>query len=509
MSTTTRDERDLDDEGGEKRYGNLRKPGWPGLFGTSPVVTAVCGTWLFSVLVLLWVRILLVPALIMWFIGAVVLAVMVWPSNKGPRYKRAFRRSAFKNAERSGRTKLVQGPAGRVPDGAFRLPGMAAQTNLTEHQTNFGDKFGLISWPKSHLHTVVVRCTPPGRAGRDSAVVDRLIANYGGFLASLSVESVAGASAVIETTPGSGARQRMAAERGRVADVPAFSVQALEDSLDDEDEWNPIVRAWFAITFDGRRYAGEKPRSLEEVVDDLSSQLPFMLGDIRSTGAGDTARWMTAQDLTDMARGMFDPAVVAAIESARLSGEGTGLSWNESGPAYHDQGYDWYQHDSALSRSWHMTLPPRGGQVSTFLEPLLKPHPDAQRKRVAILYRPQSPEESKQQAEQMVNSSTFGASQKNRVTSRHETDLQAAKKTEQDEANGAYLQRFGLVVTATAFSDDELERATRAIKGLSTRVNLSLRPAFGSQAVAFAVSMPIGMVTQREMGLPDIVRDAA
>lgn len=94
------------------------------------------------------------------------------------------------------------------------------------------------------------------------------------------------------------------------------------------------------------------------MVEDLASSMPFMLGDIRQTGAGDTARWMRAQDIIDTCRGMFDPSSVAMMKRPAWAVR----AWDcrECGPTYHDQGYDWYQHDSAISRSWHMTEPPRG-----------------------------------------------------------------------------------------------------------------------------------------------------
>lgn len=489
------------------RYGNFRKPGWPGLFTTSPAESAVVGLSTFMLVPLMFFKLYWLMAALAAFILFVEIP-LVLPSRHGSRAHRLARRRAFSKARRRGETALVQGPTGRTPDGRTRLPGMAAQTVLHEWETNLGDPVGVIEWPKSKLWTVVIRCMPPGRAGRDQKTVDHLVASWGGFLASLGLERVAGASVIVETVPGAGRRQRASALRGVVDNVPEFAQVALEQSLADDDEWEPMTRVWVTITFDARRSLGAKPRTAEQMRTYLSGRLPFVLGDIRTTGAGETARFCDAQELVDTVHGMVNPSAEAAIDEARQTRRGTGLDWRDAGPMLALEHYDRWEHDGAVSRSWVMLSPARGEQTDEALDPLLAPHSEVQRKRVAVLFRPEEAVKSAQAAEAQVKSASFGASKKERVTSRQRDELAAALKTEDEESAGALLQRFSMVVTATAFSDEELEFSANAIEGLLDRRRLGHRIAYGSQTVAAMASTPIGMVVARETKLPDVVRDA-
>lgn len=71
-------------------------------------------------------------------------------------------------------------------------------------------------------------------------------------------------------------------------------------------------------------------------------------GGLRATGAGTTVRFCTAQEIVDATRVAYDPTVALQVERARGDG-GTGLTWDDAGPALHEAEFDHYRHDRAWS----------------------------------------------------------------------------------------------------------------------------------------------------------------
>ena len=68
--------------------------------------------------------------------------------------------------------------------------------------------------------------------------------------------------------------------------------------------------------------------------------------------------------------------------------------------------------------------------------------------------------------------------------------MRAAEEAAAEEAAGAGLIEFGLVVTATASDADELRTAHAEIANLAASSRLRLRVAKGQQAAAFATAPP-------------------
>lgn len=494
-------------------YGNLRKPGLPGLFSLSAGATVGMGV---GALVLIGLSV--AGQLKLAFAWLLVLAVLTIPlviptrSGQTP-YVTAFRFVFHRRAARLGLTGLRQGVTGHVPDGNCRLPGLAAATVLTEHRDVYGQPFGLISVPATAHHTVVIEAHAAGTAGVDQSTIDGQVAHWGAWLANLGqTGDIAGAAVVVETAPDSGHRLRRAATSGMATNPPAFARAVLDEVLDSYPTGSPIISTRITVTFKGRSSTedggGGKALSIEEIAEEIGTRLPQLISDLRNTGAGTTSRPCSAQEIVDATRVAFDPSVAAEVEQASL-GAGTGLTWDQAGPVAHDALYDAYRHESAYSVSWHMKEPPAGIFYSTSLQRLLNPHRDITRKRVAILYRPEDPMTSAHAVEQDVNYVTWRASQRAKVPARTQAELAAAQRAASEEAHGASLVRFGIIVTATVMSADALPLARKTITtGLAAQARLRLRLARGSQDVAFLASLPLGMVLPEHMMVPTVLRES-
>ena len=103
-----------------------------------------------------------------------------------------------------------------------------------------------------------------------------------------------------------------------------------------------------------------------------------------------------------------------------------------------------------MSRTWVASEAPRGTVRSSVLRGLLEPAPGIARKRVAMLYRPSDPASAARIVEADRRTAHFmAASASGLVHARAQSAVRAAEQAAAEEAAGAGLIEFGLVVTAT------------------------------------------------------------
>ncbi|WP_298461178.1 SCO6880 family protein [uncultured Cellulomonas sp.] len=486
-------------------YGNFRRARKVGLYGV-PLGALVALVPLMLLLIAMvstshWIG----TAMTLVAMGLLVAPAVLPTRNGRTLYQRLAIRTMHNRAQKQGHTLNVAGPAGRTPDGKCRLPGLLAPSELTEHLDSYGNPFGLITLPATKHHTVVIEAHATGSESVDQHVIDAEVANWGGWLALLGVEDgVVGASVTVETAPDSGLRLRRMAVGNVVPDAPQFAVAVVEATTSGTTG-APAITTRLTITFSGRGGGGVPDRSGDEVATDIGNRLPGLLDGLRTAGAGSTVRLCSAQDIVDFTRTAYDPAAALAIEEAR-AGEGTHLTWEEAGPIFHHDGFDVYHHDRAVSTSFEMADTPRGIFYSSVLRRLLASHRDIERKRVTLLYRPvPNPAEV---VEKDINAEVFGRSGSRRQTARAEQNEKAARQAAREEAAGAGLIRFGMIVTVSCTDAQQLPKAVRAATALFGSARLKMRPALGNQAVAFAAGLPLGVVLPEHTILPTALRDA-
>ncbi|MCB7138250.1 SCO6880 family protein [Cellulosimicrobium marinum] len=491
-------------------YGNLTEPRRTGIFGL-PMGVMLLGIPFVLVVILMIARGLFFAAAGVVAVGIVAVVLLVGFKKQGRTFyaRRALAR-AHRAKVRRGESLYVAGPAGKVRDGSFTLPGLMAPSSLSEHQDAFGNRFGLIRLRAARHYTVVLEAYPDGDALVDQSTIDSQVAHWGAWLAQLGVdEGIVGASVTVETAPDSGVRlTRMV--RGNIDEETAhpFAVNVATELVGELATGSPTIVTRLALTFSGTNIEGKSgDRGLTAMAEEIGNRLPVLLSSLWETGAGTSVRACTAQDIIDFTRTAYDPTVAAQIEQARADG-GTGLSWAEAGPTWHDDGaLEVYYHDRAVSKSWQMYRGPNGMFFSNSLRRLVEPTPGVLRKRVTILYRPIPAGEATDVVESDINNATFGASSKQRATARQQQRLAYAKKAAQEEAAGAGLVRFGLIVTVTCARSDDLPRLEKMIPSLGNQARLRLRPALGNQAVAFQAGLPLGLVLPEHSIIPSQLRE--
>ena len=80
--------------------------------------------------------------------------------------------------------------------------------------------------------------------------------------------------------------------------------------------------------------------------------------------------------------------------------------------------------------------------------------------------------------------------------------MRAAAATASEEASGAGLVNFGMLVTATILDRADAPDARAAIDNLASASRLRLRPVYGSQDSAFAAALPLGLVLTKHVKIP-------
>lgn len=490
-----------------RTYGNWRKPksvgiGQLGIIGTGALLL------LCLVVVLAQQLAGLLAALGIAALGSLVLLGMILKDKHDlSAIQRIGIRLGYQQAARARSRLYRSGPLGRGTWGTNQLPGLLAATKLIEAKDSYDRPFAIVSWPRLGHYAIVISCEPDGAGQVDQDQVDNWVAHWGHWLASLGHEDgVVGASVTVETAPDTGYRLESEVRHNTAADAPAVARQMLAEVVDTYPRGAAHVKAWISITFSAQSRTGRRATA-DEMALELATRLPNLTAGLASTGAGHV-RPTTAQELCEVIRIAYDPAAPSVIDEAKAMGQRIELHWSEVGPAAHQAFWDKYRHDGAWSVTWAMTIAPRGEVLDRVLQPLLAPHRAIARKRVTILYKVMDPGIAARIVEADMKSSDFRTYSSSRPAARQQADQAAAERTRQEEARGAGLIDFGMLVTATVTDSEALIDAVAAVERLSSQSRMRLRAVYGSQDSAFAAALPLGIVPESHLLVPSTVRGA-
>jgi len=440
-------------------------------------------------------------------VGVALLLLMTKDKHGQSSLQRLSTRIGWQRAKMARHNVYRSGPLGRTAWGKFQLPGLAAASQLSEYQDSYGRPFALLFYPSTRHFTVVINAEPDGASLVDEDQVDVWVAHWGQWLASLGHEpGIVAASVTVESAPDTGIRLRREVTHNMQEGTPAIARAMLAEVIQTYPEGSALVNARVALTFKGTDRQGKR-RKEEDMGRELASRLPALTQSLNSTGAG-AARPVTAQELCETVRIAYDPAAAVLIDEARSQGMSPELQWTDVGPAGAQSFWDKYRHDSAWSVTWQMSQAPRGEVFSSVLSQLVAPHPDIDRKRVPLLYRPLDAATSARMVEADKRNASFRATTSARPSARSLAEARAADRTAMEEARGAGLVNFGMVVTGTVMSVEQLPDMIAAIDNLGATARVLLRPAYGAQDSAFVAALPLGIVMQSHLSVPAGIREA-
>ncbi|MFJ5035660.1 SCO6880 family protein [Streptomyces sp. NPDC088560] len=486
-------------------YGNWRRPRRPGLGAFGLVGTfGVFGGLVLALLVSLIS--LLAAAGVIALMVMFLLPLMIRTQDGRNVYQLLMLRLGWLRRKANGSTTYVSGPLSQRPGGRFRPPGLLTRVVMTEGRDAYDRPFGVLHYPGKNLYTIVLGCEPDGGSLVDPDQVDVWVASWGEWLARLAHEpQLRGAAVIVETAPDPGTR--LASEvLPRISDnAPAAARAVMEEVVYRYPSASSEMHTYIALTYGVR--AGKK-QDQQDIIAELAIRIPGLLAGLVGAGGGSAAP-LSAERVAEVVRVAYDPAVAGEVLSVRAQHGGTGLEWEDAGPAAAVETVNAYQHDSGVSRSWLLTLAPRGTVRSSVLRGLLEAAPNTRRKRVALFYRPIDPGTSARIVEADRRAAQFMAtSGRGMIQARAASEVRAAEQTAAEEASGAGLVEFSLMVTVTVDSADQLPDASVTVRNLQSAARLSLRPADRMQAAAFTCTLPVGILPWEHTLIPRELQEA-
>ncbi|MFI6244395.1 SCO6880 family protein [Micromonospora sp. NPDC050795] len=486
-------------------YGNWRRPRKAGLGSLGLVGTL--GLFGALVLVLLTSLLSLNAAVVVGIPFAVTLAPLAVRTQDGRNlYHLVGVRLGWVRRRSSGQHLYVSGPLSARPGGRFRPPGLLSRVVMLEGRDPYDRPFGILHHRNRNLYTVVIGCEPDGGSLVDPDQVDTWVAMWGNWLSRLAHEpGLRGASVVVETAPDPGTRLATEVQAHLSPHAPLAARAVMEEVVasypDASSEMNTYITLTYAAPGGTRSDKGE-------VLIDLGMRLQGLLRGLVAAGGG-WAEPLSAERIAEVIRIAYDPAAASEVVSVRAQHGRTGLEWSDAGPAAAVETVTSYQHDSGVSRSWLLTLAPRGVVQSGILRSLLGPSPSIRRKRVALIYRPLDPATSARLVEADRRNAHFMAnSTRGMVRARATAEVQAAEQTAAEEASGAGLVEFSMAVTLTVDSIAEIADANVTMRNLLGATRIAMRPADRLQAAAFTCSLPTGILPWEQSMLPSELKEA-
>lgn len=494
-------------------YGHWRKPKTKGMFGLGSAGTLILFVGLILTILVLatsgWRNALILAALVLIFMGGVVIR----DRHHQTIGSRVLRRVGWARRRAEGSTTYISGPLGKTVGGTFQPPGLLASFELTEHLDGYNRRFGLLKSPSTDTYAVVIDCSPPGDAGVDAEQVDDWVAEWGGWLLGLGEEvDVVAGSVTIETAPATG-HQLERQVRARLAEAtnpPEFAVNVMEQRVRDLPAAASSINAYVTVVV-GQQ--SNKGRDRGDLAREVAGRLPMWTEHLQQTGAG-AAFPVTGERLCEIVKIAYDPAAETLIEEAHAEGQPTGLTWTDCGPSVAKTGWTGYRHDSGYSRTWTMSSAPRGQVRSHILRRVLMPHRAVHRKRVTTLYLPIDPAKAAELVQDDVQATEWAITTSKRPSAAAIMDHRAARATEDEEASGAGLVEFGMVITGTVLApgaDADLREAAfdaeQAISNVAARARLVLHPAYAGEDAAFAAALPIGLIPRDHVDVPKWTRN--
>ena len=94
------------------------------------------------------------------------------------------------------------------------------------------------------------------------------------------------------------------------------------------------------------------------------------------------------------------------------------------------------------------------------------------------------------------------------VRARALSEVQAAEQAAAEEASGAGLVEFSMVVTLTVDSPEEIRDADVTMRNLLGATRIAMRPADRMQAAAFTCALPVGILPWEQTIVPHDLQEA-
>ncbi|MFJ6099344.1 SCO6880 family protein [Williamsia muralis] len=472
-------------------YGRWERPSTTGLYGMTWGVTVFAGGLVIANILLF----LITNSLAVMVVSVPLSALMVGPlvTRIGGRtgWELLMLRGQFWWAKWRGETTFRGGAFGVVP-GVGRMPGIAGDTRLYEYELRNGDRFGLVHLKAKNHFAVSFSIQPRGQERVDQWQINDWVSGWGDFLAQLGGDRGAvGACVVVESVPDN--RSRITAEVKRIThpDAPAYARQVMAEAAMGSEA--AIVRSEIRLTLTFGRMREAADKEVADQAAEIGRKMSSLMAACAHAGLDATP--MTAGEWCVAPTRAYNPQLTEELEQITgVSGEDA-LRWQGAGPVTSENKWDHLVHNGYRSITWEMSTAPAGQVPSNVLRPLLIPRADVRRKRVAMIYRVHNTAEAVKLVDSDYREALAAEQSKKGVVAASATvRVENTGAARREQALGAGLTRFGMLVTATAGPDEDLPSIRAEIEGMADSAHIGLRRCYGYQDAAFAGSLGIGII---------------
>lgn len=372
--------------------------------------------------------------------------------------------------QRTFRAQLSQ----RRPAGTLALPGNAANLRLVnEHEVTY------IHDPSAGTLTAALRLEHAAMVLLDQEAQRERVTEWSRVLSSLAgSESVDHVAIIEETIPDTGnGPEEWFLEHWTTKDD--WASQQYWDFLRNNRAQSSIHRTTFTVTVNvGRRGLDDAVTNLASLRDNLERSL--RMAGLRIKG------WLNEADLAQQIRGAYSPFSSPTSSTLALAG-----------PVAVDESWDRKRHDDGYSCVLVIAEFPAVPVGPQFLHSLI--FSDCARHVFTLLARVNGIDDALRQVRRDLNSIESGADLKKKLgQAKEQSDDVERAATETREA--ALLQGHAEVtltalVTVSARSVEDLERAVAQVKRDAGQCACEARPLWGMQSAAFvAAALPVGRV---------------
>lgn len=426
-------------------------------------------------------------------VAAVILALvnipLIWSRDGRSGWEKGIEMWQWRRARRRGENLYRGGRFSAIPGGA-KIPGLLAPSKLFEDESASGFRFGMVQLPAKNHFSIVLNARAQGGEAVPQSVVDRWVTGWGQAIAIVGQASdVIAITAVVETLPETGQRLRNEIQRLRSDSAPGLAAAVIAETAELPVAVTKLVGR-ITITFKAEAGRAKNP---EDQAAEISRQLPVILNHFDAAGV--PVRPMRAHEIAALVRRSYTIGDYPLIEQCEITGADHGITWDQAGPVSQREESGYLDHDLARSITWEMAAPPAGAVDERVLTRLLAPTADAPYKRVAIVYRPHDAGVAvKISEDDYKNALVANQTQRGVGSAAAALRVEAAAASRTEQARGAALVQFGLLVTVTAPEGTDMPRLSTLVRGLSEASRLKIRLCTRFQAAAFAASMGVGVV---------------
>lgn len=382
----------------------------------------------------------------------------------------------------------IAGPSSKIPGGSWRMPGIAARTEIAESTDANGADYAVVIDRPRRRATVFFDTQLSGQTAMTQGERDQITASWGRWLAMLSLTGdIDSASVTVGSRPATG--ELLTKEVASIVheDAPEIArriqieaAQVLRGGLAE-------MEAHIAVTFKIHSAGADD----FEFLSQINTRLPGLYESL--AWAGMQASPMDENMLVARIHSMINPAAELDFEELMVEGKPHGISWDDCGPSVAWVDGDVWHHEQVASVSWEMADAPRSTFEDTLLAPLLMPHERIERKRVTMVYRPYEAGTGASRVEAEHQDAMVGVnSSKKMASAKAEMRLEHTDAARRAQARGAQLGRVSLFVTATTSDMDSLPRLRDDIRQQAAQCNLRLRTMTDQPDVGFMIAAGIG-----------------